>query len=171
MITDFPTRVRRFYICAFPAFITLLLVLVVAINLQFSGLANFFPLFAFMAVFYWGIYQPELVPIWFVFLLGLFQDFLYQAVPGISSFLLILFWWIVISQRRFLMKESFFAQWLIFAVSIGLISLVNWLIYSIYFSHAMPPVFAFLQFSISVFFYPLIHKIFYSIYKSFPKMI
>ena len=54
--------------------------------LSASGLGA--PLFL-MAVYYWSAYRPTLVPLWFVFFMGLLLDLLSGAPIGLNALVLV----------------------------------------------------------------------------------
>ena len=73
--------------------------------------------FLLMAIYYWAIYRPTLLPVWAVFIAGILMDLISGITTvGISALTFIIVRWIVIDQRRFLMGQSFFVTWIGFMI-------------------------------------------------------
>jgi rod shape-determining protein MreD len=88
------------------------------------------PLFL-MALYYWSIYRPTLVPPWLAFLCGVAADVLSGGPMGLSACLFVLIQWLVSDQRRFLMGQSFVVVWIgFFFVSI-IAALIEWLLFGL----------------------------------------
>lgn len=83
------------------------------------------PLFL-MAVFYWSAYRPTLVPLWFVFTVGLLLDLLSGAPVGLNALVLVLVRWLVTDQRLFLMGQPFLIVWIGFLLVIAAAALCQW---------------------------------------------
>lgn len=77
-----PTAWRRLDLFArelMPFALTLGLILVGAIPFYVPGLQSVAPSLPFIAVFYWTLHRPDLMPAAAAFLIGLFQDVLSGA--------------------------------------------------------------------------------------------
>src|SRR5690242_6565460 len=61
------------------------------------------PFFTLMAVYFWTLHRPELLPLPMVFVAGLLLDMLEGAALGVSSLTLLLAHGLVLSQREHLM--------------------------------------------------------------------
>ncbi len=72
--------------------------------------------FFLMAIYYWAIYRPTLVPLWLVFVAGCLMDLLGQTPFGFTALVLVLAQWFTSSQRRFLLAQPFIMIWLGFSV-------------------------------------------------------
>lgn len=92
----------------------------------------FRPFWFLIAVFYWMLYRPTLLPMWILFLCGLLLDTLLAAPLGLHAFVLVLAGWMVRRQRRFLFAQSFPVLMVAFAmlviISEALFAGVAWLI-------------------------------------------
>lgn len=83
------------------------------------------PVYAML--YYWGLFRPNLLPIWFVCLLSLLHDVLYGLPIGISlsqfALLLLVCSWL----RRRVMLTHFIAAWLLLApIMLGLFLLISY---------------------------------------------
>lgn len=152
-----------------PAILSIVLVLLSAVDYQIPGVENFVPLVAMMCIFYWGIYWPSLIPAWFVFFLGVFQDFIYGTEFGIASLINLLLLKLVVVQRKYLAKENFWLIWIIFSFVLLIFSLFTAAIYSFYYSKLIVLDDVLLQWMFSALIYPLFHKIFSIIHVTFLK--
>jgi len=84
------------------------------------------PFFALMAVYYWTLYRPELLPFWAVFALGLLADILEGGPLGISSLVLLLAYALVLSQREYLAMRGFTVVWLGFLAVAAAAAVLQW---------------------------------------------
>jgi len=168
MIKGFTHSVRENSIRILPGLMTFLLIMVGAVNFRIPGLTSFIPLFGAAAVFYWGVYRPDLLPKWLVFVIGFFQDSLYGYPPGVSSLTYLLLWWVVVSQRRYLVKEPFWVLWTGFVLVAGLLVFSNWVIMSLYFGQLFLTETIVMQYVFTVLAYPFIHLLFSTIHRHSP---
>lgn len=159
-MTSIWTKILTLLKFSSPGYIAIILVIIGAFNFQIPGLAKFVPLFALMTIFYWCAYWPDLMPKWFVFLLGLFQDAIYGTPIGITPLLLIITWWVIVSGRKHLVKEPFIVIWLMFALVVTLYVISNWLLNSIYAGELLYSNTMWMQCVLTIVIYPVIHKLF-----------
>ena len=75
-------------------------------EMVFFGLQYFMPLISLILIYFWVLFLPEIYPLWFLFVIGIIEDSLTGIPLGISSFSNILFRFMIISQKRFIVKES-----------------------------------------------------------------
>lgn len=99
-----------------PFALAALLVVLSLVPIRLGGYAAIVPWLPLMAVFFWTAHRPDLLPVWSVFLLGLFADLLGGGPLGVSSLTLILVQALVKAQRRHLLPHPFVVQWVIFAL-------------------------------------------------------
>ena len=67
-----------------PFFVTLLLIMVAMIPLRVPLLSPVIPALPLIAVYYWTVYKPHLMPVWAIFLIGLFHDLLTAGPAGVG---------------------------------------------------------------------------------------
>lgn len=94
-----------------PFSLTLLLVLFGAVPLHLPHVAEIGPYFALLAVYYWAVHRPTVLPAPAVFFLGLLSDVLGTAPLGVGTAVLLGVHAVVLSQRRFLLGQSFLGVW------------------------------------------------------------
>ncbi len=87
------------------------------------------PWFVLIALWFWTLYRSDLVPVWFVFLIGLLSDFYSGNIPyGTHSAVLVFGYLILLPQRRFIISQNFIMQWLLFFMFATLSYFIRYLI-------------------------------------------
>lgn len=136
----------------------ILLLLLLTLNLMalpvpYAGSVK--PMLVMMAVYYWAIYRPTLVPPWLCFAVGLTMDMLSGMPPGVNAFILVALQWVVRDQRRFLMGQPFITTWAVFGLIMAAVAFAEWVLFGLArgWTPAMPVVAAVL---LSLFLFPLV---------------
>lgn len=131
-----PSAIRRLDTLArqmIPVASSLALILCGVVPLHVSAFAIVSTSFSLIAVFYWSLYRPDLMPAVAAFGIGLFQDVLMALPLGVSALVLVAVHAVVVTQRRFFLGKPFAVVWLGFAMiafaAIGL----TWLVVSAYY--------------------------------------
>lgn len=114
-----------------PFLITITLVIVAQVPMHLPAAISIAPAFALIAVYFWGLHQPDLIPAPVVFLIGLLQDILTGVPFGLNAFILLVVYGIVVSQRRFFFGKSFAVLWWGFATLSLVIGALQWIAMSI----------------------------------------
>ena len=124
-------RADRWLRALTPAALTLVLVLASGLPLGLPGLPPVMPCLALMAVYYWTLHRPDLLPGGAVFLLGILQDAVSGTALGLNAALLVGVHWVVLTQRWVFYRQSFLVVWWGFAlIALGW-SLAAWLLGSV----------------------------------------
>lgn len=127
------------------------------------------PYFVLMAVFYWGLHRPDLLPASVVFVVGLFQDALEGEPFGVNAFVLIAVYWFVASQQRHIGERSFMVLWLVFAV-VGLVAeTMRWLLVCLLTTTLIAPWPVTFEFLMTVALYPVLTIAFVLAQKTLPR--
>ncbi len=121
-----------------PLLLSLLLVVVSVAFYGIPDLAPVTPSLATMAVYYWGIYRPDLLPAPAAFLIGLVQDILSGGPTGMMALILLLVHAVVVSQRRVFLGKSFLVGWWGLAIVAGGAAVLSWLVASAWFGSFLP---------------------------------
>jgi rod shape-determining protein MreD len=87
--------------------------------------------FFLMALYFWTIVRPTILPVWIVFAFGLVLDILSGAVLGLNAILFMICRIVIYDQRRFLMSQSFVMNWLGFTVLNAAYHGVQWMLFSL----------------------------------------
>jgi rod shape-determining protein MreD len=111
-----------------PALIAFSLVLVAMVPLRLPDVAPVVPALALVAVYYWAVHRRNLMPVWAVFLIGLFQDLLSGGLVGVGILSLLLVYGLVESLRRVMVNAPFAAVWLVFALVAAAALGAGWLL-------------------------------------------
>ena len=88
-----------------------LLVLLSTIPFYIPGYGPIAANLVLMAVFYWAVHRPDLLPPITVFLIGLLQDILVGMPTGMNAFVLLLIHTLAVSQGRVFRGRSFLILW------------------------------------------------------------
>jgi len=159
----------KLYRLLFPALVTILFIAISNVNFRNEFFISYVPIISTMAIFYWAAFWPELMPKVIVFFIGIIQDAI-QGMPfGFSSFSLLILWFAIFSQRRFISGESFMGIWLIYMVSVGFYMILNLLTISLYYKHMIFSYDLVTVWVMNCILYPIFHYIFYKIHSSLIK--
>jgi rod shape-determining protein MreD len=123
-------RLDRFARNLLPAFLSVILVLLSAVPFSIPGYGQVAANWALMAVVYWAVYRPELMPNVLAFALGLFLDILVGTPPGLNALLLVLARAVVVTQARVFRGTSFPVLWCGFALVALAAAMLTWLLSS-----------------------------------------
>jgi rod shape-determining protein MreD len=92
-----------------------------------------------MAVYYWSIYRPDLLPLGATFFVGIVQDTLDGTPLGLSSLILVLVQGVVVSQRRFFHGKAFLVEWWGFMLVAPGAIVISWVFASLYYGVLASP--------------------------------
>lgn len=111
-----------------PLTLTLVLILLTMVPLQIPDFAPVIPSLALIAVYYWAVHRPDLMTIWIIFLIGLFEDLLSGGYVGVGILALLLVHVVVDTQRRIFVRASFQMLWMLFGVVAAITMYLIWLL-------------------------------------------
>jgi rod shape-determining protein MreD len=155
-----------------------LLVLMFALDniyLPWAGHSDIRPSFTIMAIYYWMIYRPALLPPLLIFFLSLAMDVTNGTALGLHCLILLPIGLFVRAQRRFLFEQPFFVVWLGFlamaaAVNIAIWALVRISAYGFDLSFDQAVMMALLyDIAAAIFLFPVVAFILYFIHKMLPQ--
>ena len=106
-----------------------LLLSIVSFSMPHAG--DFKPFFLLMAVYYWAIYRPTVMPVAYTFVLGLILDLLAELPIGLSALILVGLQTIVQRSRLFLMGQPYVMVWLGFGIMAVAYTISFWLLMSL----------------------------------------
>lgn len=115
-----------------PLVLSFLLVILSVVQTPIPGHAQIFPVLALASIYHWVIYQPNLLPLFSVFILGLLQDLLTGTPVGLYTLVFLTVYGVALSQRRFLIGKSFIMYWFGFGVISLMASVESWMLASIW---------------------------------------
>jgi len=131
MSASVPQQLDGFARRLIPFGMTFVLILLETMPLPFPAAVSTAPSLVLIALFFWTVYRPELVPAIIVFAAGLLLDVVSGAPLGINALVLLLVCGGVRSQRRFLADKPFVVVWLGFVVTAIYAGALYWLAYAI----------------------------------------
>ncbi len=143
-----------------PFILTLILAMLTVVPLRIPDFAPVTPMLTVIAVYYWSIYRPDLLPMAAVFAVGLFQDALAGMPLGLTALVLILVQYVVIAQRRFFHGKTFLVEWWGFMLVAPGAAFVGWLFASLYFATLVAPRPLGFQLLLSITLYPCLAWLF-----------
>ena len=147
-------QIDRFLRGSMPFVLTLLLALLSVVPTGISGFAIVTPAIISISVFYWSIHRPYLMSAPVVFLIGVFSDFLTGAPLGLTSLMLLAVHGIALSQRRVFLGKAFLLTWWGYLLVAFAISVVSWLVTSLYSLTLVPLTAIMTQFALTLFVFP-----------------
>lgn len=84
------------------------------------------PFFVLMAVYYWSVCRPTLLPPAAVFAIGVVMDVLSGLPAGLTAAILVAAQWLVCGQRRYLLGQSYAVLWTGFAITCAAAAFAQW---------------------------------------------
>ena len=108
------------------------LVLVTILPYHAPEATTIIPPLAVMAVYYWGIYRPDLLPKGLIFFVGIFHDALVGGPFGLWPLIYLAVHAVMTAQRRFFLGKKFILEWVGFMLIVPVIFAVIWLVGSLF---------------------------------------
>jgi rod shape-determining protein MreD len=137
-----------------PVTLTVFLVLASVLPLRLPEAAPVKAVLPLLAVYYWAVQRPDLLPLAAVFLVGLLQDILAGLPLGLSATVLLVVHGVVVRQRRFLVGRSFAVVWWgLMIAGIGALAL-EWALGSAFLGVAVDPAPLAFQYALLLALYP-----------------
>ena len=110
-----------------PFVVSLVLIMFSAMPVNVSSIGPVAPNLGLIAVFYWTIYRPDLMPAIAVLPLGLWQDLMNAGPIGLNALTLLIVYGVILFQRVFFRGKTFLIVWWAFGLMAAFASLVFWL--------------------------------------------
>jgi rod shape-determining protein MreD len=150
-----------------PFAFTVMLIMLGMVPLGIPNFAPVVPALGMIAVFFWLVHRPELMPAWAVFLVGLIQDLLGGGALGVGVFVLLVVYAALVGQRRYLARANFFVVWLAFMPVAAGAFVLTWLFNSLIADALLAPEPAVYQYLSTVAFYPVVAWLFVQAQRAF----
>ncbi|MDB3953465.1 rod shape-determining protein MreD [Alphaproteobacteria bacterium] len=151
---------------ATPTLIATVLVIFTQAPLLLPGIAPVTLGLSLIAVHYWALHQPEMLPAVAIFFVGLLQDMLVGTPIGLSAFSLLCAYGIVVSQRRFFQGKSFLVIWCGFSMTAISVGLLRWVLVSIIEGRMVLFAPTMIEFLLTATLYPLFGYVFVLVHRS-----
>lgn len=148
-----------------PCVSVLCLTIFMSLNFQVSYTGYYMPHLVLLAIYYWSLFYPSLMPDWLIFLLGLLFDIIFGLPFGASALQFLLLAWITKSQRDTIMKQPFLAMWGVSCLILIVAALMQWMVNSLYYKQLYQISDVLIQFAPTAAIYPVFHKIMNLLFK------
>lgn len=122
-----------------PALSTILLGVIAVLPLGIPDWGAMAPPLMLIAVFYWSLVRPDLMPPILAFALGLLSDLLTGAPLGSGALVMVVTQWTMRTQQRFLVNRPFLLLWAAFLPVVATAITLEWIVYAILTLH-LPPI-------------------------------
>jgi rod shape-determining protein MreD len=139
-----------------PVALTALAVLAAYLPFGSAALSRTWPEFWLMSVFFWSVYQPNLMPAGAAFLIGFLNDVLSGMPLGLTALTLVLLQYAALHQRRAFVGQPFLVGWVGFAVLAAVAMVLMWFGASLYYFRLFEPSPVAVKLAITVAVYPLV---------------
>ena len=143
-----------------PFGLTVLLVLLNTLPLKVPGLTQVMPLLPLMSIYLWAVHQPDLMPLYAVFLVGILQDTLSGVPLGVYGLTNLIVYATILWQRRFLAGKPFVVIWVGFTVVAAGAVIIGWILISSLNTTLIEPGAMAFQYLISLGVFPLLAWLF-----------
>lgn len=126
------TNQRPPFFKAMPIYaVNLFLLLLSAATMSFVAIDNVHVIFFMTPLFYWVIHNPFLMPLWFVFLAGLFIDFSIDGFLGLHAFAFVVYYILLYRARRVILSQPILYQMAVYGVSVAFFEALRWAVLSL----------------------------------------
>ena len=148
-------RIARAFTYATPFFVGVGLILISLMPLSISGGMFTTPAFPLMAIYFWALNRPELMPPLAVFGLGLIQDLLTGGPLGLWALVYLVAYAFIDTQRLILISRVPHRIWIGFGLVMLVAALTAWAVGSLAYGQPVSPVRLAIQALISIAVYPV----------------
>jgi rod shape-determining protein MreD len=153
-------RLSRLLFAAAPSALAVALVLLASLPWGLPHFSMLCPMVGLIAVYYWTVHRPDLMPASGAFAIGLVTDLVSGAPLGLDALVLTLAHWVTRANRRALLGESFALVWLGFLAVAAGAGAAYWLAASLFWTAILPPRALVAQLVVTVAVYPLAAQLF-----------
>lgn len=136
---DVREKVSWLWRCLLVHVTTMVLLLLGTVSFAIPFLSQVRPFLPLMAVYYWAIYRPTMMPPFLAFAAGLLLDVITYAPMGMNALLFVVVQWVVRGQRVFLTGQPFIMIWIGFGFTAALYASAQFLTYLVFSSGAPLP--------------------------------
>ncbi len=156
MREDWSYIINNFLHKVTPLLVCLALLLLSCFPLSISIVCNARPMIAFICVYFWLVYRPDLFNLASVFMFGLVADLMSTAPLGSNIFAFLVMYVIVSSLIRFLNGKAFVVLWIGFAIVLLPVIFSKWVVMSFYYEQVLPLGLLIFSYLLTVAIYPII---------------
>ncbi len=143
-----------------PFAVTVLLALFSVIPQRAPDIAPVMPALVLIAVYFWSVFRPDLMPFWAIFLVGVVQDLLTGIPLGAGIVPLLLVHGYIGTQRRFFASATMPMLWIVFALVAAVALALTWVLSCLVLGALVDPTNAALQYLTTIAAYPCVAWLF-----------
>jgi len=125
------------------------------------------PMLGISSIFFWLFNRPDIFNLWSVAVLGSICGFLSFAPAGLHLFSFLLMYVIEMKLSKYMSNKLFIINFLSFALILLVVVTSEWVLMTIYYKKAVPFLFIFLSWIVTICLYPLVADINLRIAKKF----
>ncbi len=122
-----------------------------------------------IAIYYWSIYRPTLLPEWLMFVVGIMLDLLSGMPVGINAFIFIVLRWSISRQRLFLTAQPFVMVWCGFLLANISYGLMSWALFGLAHFHWTPLQPVWVSIALGVGLFPFVNMLLHLTHKILPE--
>jgi len=123
-----------------------------------------------MAIYYWSVYRPTIVPLWFVFAAGILLDLLSGLPVGLNAFIFITIRLLILDQRLFLTGQHFLTVWLGFIGVCAAAMSVQWILFGLIHWHWTPFQPMLVMIVLGIFLFPVVSVLLHLTHRLLPML-
>jgi rod shape-determining protein MreD len=127
-----------------------------AFPIQAGNLGAVRPVFILIAIYYWAITRPDMLPPLGVFATGIVFDLVCGYPLGMTALTLLVVQWVIRLQRKFLSGQPFRVIWAGMAVVALAAGLAQWLLFSLFYLSIVPPLPVLISAAVTAAVFPLV---------------
>ena len=149
-----------------PFVVSLVLIMFSAMPINVSSIGPVAPNLGLIAVFYWTIYRPDLMPAVAVLPLGLWQDLMNAGPIGLNALTLLIVYGVIVFQRVFFRGKSFLIVWWAFGLTAAFAAAVFWLAVMAWHLRYVDPAPLAFQYGLTLALFPFLYWVLSRIHRS-----
>lgn len=146
----------RMVLSTIPFLLTILAIILSSTPIQLPGTPPAMPPFGLMAIFFWAVHRPNLMPPVLCFVAGVFADLVSGGPLGLSALTFLLVHRFVNTERGILAGRLFLVVWFGFSVVALAASAFVWLFTMGFHMTLLSPTPVIVQFLLAVSLYPIV---------------
>lgn len=156
MHDSFREKLYSFFLHRIPLLATFVLMFLFYVPIYSLELNYFRPAVGFICVYYWTLKRHYMFSYISAFFIGFITD-IYSSTPlGVNCLMMLLLVFVTEMLVRYFKAASFVGNWLVFLLAGFVLTVVKWLIISVYFSRFISMTEIMINLLSTVMFYPLI---------------
>lgn len=115
-MSDFSEKSQKFWNLIAPGALILVFLILAVVPHHIPGYGSIKPDFLLIAVFYWSVHRPSLMPPSVCFVLGILLD-VFSAFPlGLNALVFVIVQKLISDQRKLFLGQPFYVSWIGFGL-------------------------------------------------------